>query len=309
MSLQTRVIRLIVRLYRFMALRPGRTIADQRAALEKFATRFQAQPALTYQRVFADGVPAEWIVPAARDSVAVVLFLHGGGYNLGSLATHRELASRLAQACRCRVLAVAYRLAPEHLFPAALEDAMRAYCWLLAEGVRPEQIALAGDSAGGGLALAALVSLRYHGEPLPAAAVCLSPWVDLELTGHSMIAKARQDPVLTREVLQEWARNYLGGKGPRTPLASPLYADLSGLPPLLIQVGSEEVLHDDAVRLAERAQAAGVPVELEVSAEMMHGWHFFAGKLPEAQRAIARLAAFIRMRCRENDMPASAQRA
>ncbi|MDZ7269848.1 MAG: alpha/beta hydrolase [candidate division KSB1 bacterium] len=303
MSLQMWVIKLIVRLYRFMALRPDRTIAGQRAVLQKFFARFKGVPGIECRRIFAQGVPVEWLLLGTPADETVVLYLHGGGYNLGSLDTHRELAARLALACQCRVLAVGYRLAPEHLFPAALEDAMRVYCWLLAEGVSAERIALVGDSAGGGLAIATLVALRYHGEPLPAAAVCLSPWVDLELTGHSMLARAGQDPVLTRKALQQWARNYLGGKSPRTPLASPLHADLSGLPPLLIQVGSDEILHDDAVRLAERAQAAGVRVELEVSPGMIHGWHFFAGKLPQAQQALARVAAFIRTHCRESRTP------
>lgn len=290
---QLKILKSILRLRRFLVLRENVTITQQREAFEEFAKRFTVGREVVCQPDSAGGVPAEWIVSPETIEARVILYLHGGGYNLGSLHTHRALAARIGRACRARVLTIAYRLAPEHLFPAALEDAVRAYCWLLAEGVQPDQLALAGDSAGGGLAIATLVSLRYHGEPLPAAAVCLSPWVDLELAGYSLTANAAADPVLTRATLRAWAKNYLGGKDPRAPFASPLYADLHGLPPLLLQVGSEEILYDDAVRLAERALAAGVNVELEVSKNMFHGWHLFASKLPEAQQAIARLAEFI----------------
>lgn len=290
---QLKILKSILRLRRFLALRPNATIAQQRETFEEFAKRFAVGREVVCQPVSADGVPAEWIDSPETIDTRAILYLHGGGYNLGSVHTHHALAARIGRACRARVLTIAYRLAPEHLFPAALDDAMRAYCWLLAEGVQPDQLALAGDSAGGGLAIATLVSLRYHGEPMPAAAVCLSPWVDLELTGHSLTANAAADPVLTRAALHAWAKNYLGGKNPRTPLASPLYADLHGLPPLLLQVGAEEILYDDAVRLAERALAAGVQVELEVSKNMFHGWHLFASKLPEAQQAITHVAKFI----------------
>ena len=290
---QLKILKSILRLRRFLALRPNATIAQQREAFEEFAKRFAVGPEVVCQPVSAGGVPAEWIVSPETTGARVILYLHGGGYNLGSLHTHRARAARIGRASQARVLTIAYRLAPEHLFPAALEDAVRAYCWLLAEGVQPDQLALAGDSAGAGLAIATLVSLRYHGEPMPAAAVCLSPWVDLELAGHSLTANAAADPVLTRTALRAWAKNYLGGKDPRAPFASPLYADLHGLPPLLLQVGLEEILYDDAVRLAERALAAGVNVELEVSKNVFHGWHLFASKLPEAQQAISRLAKFI----------------
>jgi acetyl esterase/lipase len=189
---------------------------------------------------------------------------------------------------------VEYRLAPEHPFPAAVEDATAAYRWLLASGVRPAGIAIAGDSAGGGLTLATLVALRDAGDPLPAAAVCLSPWVDLEGIGDSMATKAAADPFVRKEMIQFMAQQYLGERSLRTPLAAPLYADLHGLPPLLIQVGTAETLLDDSTRIAERARAAGVSVTLDTWDNMIHVWQLFAPMLPEGQQAIERIGAFIR---------------
>jgi phosphinothricin tripeptide acetyl hydrolase len=175
-----------------------------------------------------------------------------------------------------------------------VEDCTAAYRWLLSTGVDPARLVIVGDSAGGGLTVATLVALRDAGEPLPKAAVCLSPWVDLELLGESMTTKAEIDPMLLREVGLQWAKAYLGDAHPRTPLASPLYADLTGLPPLLIQVGTAETLLDDATRLAERAKSAGVDVALEVWDDMIHVWQFFAARLPEGQQAIDRIGEFIR---------------
>jgi len=175
-----------------------------------------------------------------------------------------------------------------------VEDSTAAYRWLLSTGVDPDRLVIAGDSAGGGLTVATLVALRDAGEPLPAAVVCLSPWVDLEQVGESMTTKAEADPMIQREAGLQWAKAYLGDAHPRTPLAAPLYADLTGLPPLLIQVGTEEALLDDATRLAERAKSAGVDVELEVWDDMIHVWQFFAEMLPEGQQAIDRIGEFIR---------------
>jgi acetyl esterase/lipase len=202
--------------------------------------------------------------------------------------------TRLAIEASMRVLGLNYRLAPLHQFPAAVEDAAAAYRWLLKTGVEPARIAIAGDSAGAGLALAATITIREDGLPLPAAIACLSPWVDLAVTGASMISKAREDPVASREMLLGWAKLYLGSRDPRTPLASPLYADLRQIPPMLIQVGSAEVLLDDSLRLAERASAAGVDTTLEVWPEMIHVWHSFAAILPEGRQAIERIGKFVR---------------
>jgi acetyl esterase/lipase len=234
-------------------------------------------------------VPAEWIVAPGAAEDRYVLYLHGGGYVMGSINTHREMVSRISRAAGVRALALDYRLAPESPFPAAVDDATGAYRWLLAQGAKP-----AGDSAGGGLTLATLVAIRDAKLPVPAAGVCLSPWADMEGVGASMTSKAKEDPIVQKEMLLGMAKLYLGGADPKTPLAAPLHADLRGLPPLLIQVGSAETLLDDSTRVAERAKAAGVKVDLEVWSEMIHVWQLFAPILPEGQEAIAKIGKFIR---------------
>jgi epsilon-lactone hydrolase len=203
--------------------------------------------------------------------------------------------TRLSIEASMRVLGLNYRLAPLHPFPAAVDDTTAAYRWLLKIGIEPARIAIVG-SAGAGLALAASVRIRDEGLPLPGAAVCLSPWVDLAVTGDSMQSKAHEDPIVSREMLLGRGKLYLGDCDPRTPLASPLYADLRGLPPLLIQVGSAEVLLDDPLRLADRASFAGVNTTLEVWSEMIHVRHTFAPILPEARQAIERIGEFVRLR-------------
>jgi acetyl esterase/lipase len=240
------------------------------------------------------GVPGEWVAARDIDAQGVLLFLHGGGYNAGSCKTHRAMAERLARAAHVRVLQIDYRLAPEHPCPAAIDDAAQAYRWLLGQGITPQQIAIGGDSAGGGLVLATLIALRDGGAPLPAAAFMISPWLDMALDGESIRTRAQLDPLSSFQGLHAAAQLYLGGRDPRDPQASPLYADLRGLPPLLIHVGDHEVLLSDATRLAERAQAAGVQVQLEIWDEMWHVWHAWADELPEAREAIAQIGAFVR---------------
>jgi acetyl esterase/lipase len=224
-----------------------------------------------------------------------VLYLHGGGYVSGSPRTHRPLAGEIAHAAGARLLLPAYRLAPEHPFPAALEDAWVAYWWLLKQGVQPGQIVVAGDSAGGGLALALLVALRDAGLPLPAGLVCISPWVDLTLRGASLRANEGRD-YLNAAAIRAVAALYLNGRDAREPLASPLFADLRGLPPTLIQTGTAELLLDDSKRLARRAAAAGVPVELELWENMVHVWHFLYLFEAKARQAIRRVGCFVRER-------------
>jgi acetyl esterase/lipase len=194
------------------------------------------------------------------------------------------------------VFAIDYRLAPEHPFPAAVEDAVAGYRWLLSTGVDPAQIIIGGDSAGGGLTVATLVALKDAGERLPSGAVCISPWTDMALTGESLVSKAEADPMITTDGITRVRDAYVGAADPRAPLASPIYAGLSGLPPMLIHVGENEVLLDDSTRLAERAKAAGVDVTLEVWPEMFHVWHFFAAMLPEGQQAIERIGEWVRGR-------------
>jgi acetyl esterase/lipase len=225
-----------------------------------------------------------------------VVYLHGGGYATGSAETFRSLSTHLARATRSRVLAVDYRLAPEHPYPAALEDAIASYRFVRSAGFAPDQVALVGDSSGGGLALGTLVALRDRGEPLPGCAVCLCPFTDLTLSGASLEANADTDPMVSAATLALMADAYLGDLDRRTPCASPLFADLNGLPPLLVQVGSGELLLDDATRFADRAEAAGVDVTLEPWDEVFHVWHSFADLLPEAREAIARVGTYVDQR-------------
>jgi len=270
------------------------SIEEQRAQMEVIFTQFQLPTDVRCDPVDAGGVPAEWITTPGVVAERVICYLHGGGYVMGSINTHREVVSRLSRAASARVLILDYRLAPENPFPAAVDDSTAACRWLLSVGVDPARLVIAGESAGGGLTVATLVALRDAGESLPRAGICLSPWVDLECLGESMVTKAEIDPVLTRDSTLMWAKAYLGDTDPRTPLASPLYADLTGLPPLLIQVGTAEVLFDDATRLADRARAAGVDVILEPWDDMIHMWHSLAAILPEGEQAIDRIGEFIR---------------
>jgi len=244
----------------------------------------------------AGGVRADLIVTPQALPDRHLLFLHGGAYRTGSLATYRHFTWRLGKATRARILAIEYRLAPEHPFPAALEDALTAYRWLLAKGADPRRLIVAGDSAGGGLTLSLLLKLRHSGTPLPAAAVALSPWTDLALTGASLTENAAADPMLNSDNLPRFAADYLGGADPRDPYVSPLYGDPAGLPPTLIHVGSDEILRDDAVRVAENMRAAGCAVELEVWPRMPHVWHLMAPFVPEAANAIAKIGAFVERR-------------
>jgi monoterpene epsilon-lactone hydrolase len=269
----------------------GATLPEMRTAFEQMAA--PAQPDIKSEKVSANGVDAEWVSVSGAAADRAVLYLHGGGYVLGSVNTHRDLLGRISRVAQARVLGLNYRLAPEHPFPAAVEDAVAGYRFLLDKGLKPARIAVAGDSAGGGLTLATLVAVRDAKLPLPAAGVCLSPWVDMEAQGESMKTRADRDPIASSDALFMMAQAYLGGKDPKTPLAAPLHADLKGLPPLFIQVGDAEVLLDDSNRVAERARAAGVKVKLEVWPEMIHVWQLFASFLPEGQEAIEGIGKFI----------------
>lgn len=274
----------------------GADVLTMRKNMEAASAAAPVPEGVAFTPTDANGVPAEWTAAdGARDDVAIV-YLHGGGYVMGSLATHRGLCARLSRAARARVLSVDYRLGPEHPHPAAVEDALAAVRFVREGGFAPERTAVAGDSAGGGLTLAALVALRDAGDPAPAAGLCISPWADLALTGDTIETKAGEDPMVGGADLARMADAYLAGQDPRTPLASPLYADLAGLPPLLLQVGSAEVLLDDAVRLAERARRAGTRAELRVWQDMIHVWHAFAEILPEGQEAVDEMAVFLEER-------------
>lgn len=272
------------------------TTAERRAQYERAEKVFPTPPDVKVEHVSAPAAPAEWLRPPAAEPGRVVLYLHGGGYVIGSPRSHRHLAAAIAGAAGASALLLDYRLAPEHPFPAAVEDATAAYRWLLEQAIAPGRIVIAGDSAGGGLTVATLLALREARVPLPAAGVCISPWVDLTCSGASYGTKADVDPIVRRAGVEEMAQAYLGPRLARTPLASPLFADLRGLPALLIHVGSDEVLLDDAVQLAARARAAGVETTLEVYERMIHVWHWFLPMLDEAQTAVEAIGRFVRSR-------------
>jgi len=274
-------------------LGPPATIAGQRTDLDGIAAMFPLPDDVSVTPVVAGTTRCEWVTSPGVAEDRVVLYLHGGAYVAGSPTSHRELAARIGRAAGARALVADYRLAPEHPHPAAVVDALAVYRWLLmSEGLPAGSLAVAGDSAGGGLTIAALVALRDDAVELPTAAAVLSPWVDLEGTGASARSRADEDPVLDGARLAEMAACYANGLDLRTPLISPLYADLAGLPPLLIQVGTAEVLLDDATRLAAAAREAGVDVTLEVAEEMVHVWQVLSS-VPEAGEATTRIGAFL----------------
>jgi acetyl esterase/lipase len=270
------------------------TIAERRAQYDRAERVFPTPPDVVIERVTAPERPAEWLRPPGARTDAAILYLHGGGYVIGSPRSHRHLAAALARAAGTVALLADYRLAPEHPFPAALEDAVAAYRWLLGRGLASGRIVMAGDSAGGGLTIATLLAIRDRGLPPPAAGVCISPWVDLTCSGTTYATRATVDPIVTRQSVTMMAQAYAGAHDPKAPLLSPLYADLRGLPPLLVQVGSDEVLLDDALGLSERARAAGVDVTLEEWPAMIHVWHWFLPMLAEAERAVGVIGGFVR---------------
>jgi monoterpene epsilon-lactone hydrolase len=272
------------------------TVAEVRARFEKMGEFLGGAPDGKCEKVDAGGVPAEWVTAPGCDPTRAVLHLHGGGYVIGSINTHRRLAYDISAASGARVLVIDYRLAPEHPFPAAVDDAAKAWRWLLQQGFATNRLAIAGDSAGGGLTLATLVNLRDQKLGLPACAVVISPWVDLEGVGTSITARAAQDPMVQKDGLLWMAGLYLNGKDAKTPLAAPLHADLKGLPPILVQVGTAETLLDDATRIAEKLHAAGVDVRLAVWPNMLHVFPLFAPILSEGRDGCLEIGGFIRSR-------------
>jgi epsilon-lactone hydrolase len=295
-SIQANALKAYLRLRNRFRPRPERydPVAERRE-LEGLAKLFKPLGPVESLPAAIGSVPAEWLVPKEATASAVLLYLHGGSYCAGSIDSHRALAANLARATGVRGLIIGYRLAPEHPFPAGIDDAAAIYRELLATGFASDKIVVAGDSAGGGLSLALLLRLRDQGTALPAAVACLSPWTDLSGSGGSHETKASEDVVLSSAHLAQAAQLYLAGEDPRTPLASPLFADLRGLPPLLVHAGGDEVLLDDATGLAERARAAGVDVTVEVWPRMQHVWHFSASFMPEARRAIDAAGRFLRL--------------
>lgn len=286
----------IAALLRAAPLFAGSDVAALRAGMEALTAAVPLEDDVRVEPVDAGGVAAEWTAtPGCREDAAVVYF-HGGAYVIGSPRTHRGIVAGIARASGVRVLSVDYRLAPENPHPAAVDDAVRAFRFVRGSGMAAGRIGFAGDSAGGGLAVAALLALRDAGETLPAAAVCISPWLDLTLSGGSMTALADVDPMLRRDDLERMAALYAGATPRTAAQVSPLFADLAGLPEILVQVGGAEVLLDDSLRFVARLRAAGVEVSLDMYEDMIHVWHAFATVLPEARDAIGRIGDFLRRR-------------
>lgn len=293
-SWQGYILILYMRLNRFLFNRSGElNVEKDRRNLESLARLFKPLAPVQFTPLVVKDMPAEWITPPGVSTERVILYIHGGSFNAGSVASHRSLAANLALACKARALLIDYRLAPEHPFPSAVQDTLEAYEWLLGNNIPAEHIAFMGDSAGGTLALALLVQLRDQGKPLPALAVCLSPATDLTMSGDSWTHKLKKDIMLDPRNIRTSIEIYLRGADPRSPLASLLYANLHGFPPLLIQVGSDEVLLSDCTRFANLAKEAGVPVTLEVWDGMQHVWQFAASFMPEGRRAITRIGDFV----------------
>ena len=294
-SLRSRILHMTLKRV-VSTLDPHLTIQEQRTRFDEMARRGTRIPkGVTAFSVQVDGVHAEWVEPSGENPQRTILYLHGGGYCICSIDTHRGLAARLAMASGMPVLIIAYRLAPEDPFPAALEDALIAYRWLLRQGISPRQIAIGGDSAGGGLTISTSVSLRETGEPLPAAIFLLSPWTDLTFSGDSIRTRKKADPIFNHnDDSFKFAPSYLGFHDPTNPSISPLFADLAGLPTTLIQVGNDEILLDDSTRLEKNMKVAGVDARLEVWKGMWHVFQVFAPFAPESQLAIEKIGYFLR---------------
>lgn len=275
------------------------SIPHLREDIEKGARSFGKLPdAITLSTVEIDNLHAEWMVPAGAGKDKVILYFHGGGYVCGSYKAHRAIVAKFVKGSGAGALVFDYRLAPEHPFPAALDDSVAAYRWLLAEGVSPSHIVFAGDSAGGGLLLATLLALKDRGMPLPVAAVALSPWTDLKNTGKSLITNAKSDKLCWKNAEVVFSKYYAVDNDPGLPWISPLYGNLRGFPPLLIYAGSDELLLSDSTRFAEKAKAAGVDVGLNVGKGMFHCYPACAPLFPEATQAMEKICEFIK-RCSE----------
>lgn len=276
------------------SLSPTAELDEIRASYQTFAGLATKPDGVTWTEVDAGGVPSIWADAAGGATDRVLQYVHGGGYVIGNADYYRNLTGHLAKALGCRVLNVDYRLAPEHPHPAPVEDSTKAYRWLLDQGLEPGHLAISGDSAGGGLTVATLVNIRDAGLPQPAGAVPISPWVDMDAVGGSMTTNAQNDVLVNMDVLKGMVEAFLQGADTKDPLANPLYADLQGLCPMYIQVGGHETLLDDSIRLAGVAGQAGVETRIDVFPEMQHVFQMAVGAMPEADEAIARIAAWLR---------------
>ena len=275
--------------------------SERRQRIDEVGSVWPVADDVTCEAVDCDGVPGEWSQVAGSDPSRVLLFFHGGGYCSGSILSHRRMVTEAGRAARVRTLAIGYRLAPEHPYPAAHEDAMAAWRFLRRQGIAAENIVVGGDSAGGNLTITLINRLRAAGEALPACAWLISPWTDLTMSGATLGTKDTVDPLIHKAYLEELADAYAASADRKDPLISPLFADLHGFPPTLIQVGSAETLLADATRFAAAAGAADVDVTLEIWPHMIHAWPLWNAKLEDGRRALASAGEFIRARDRKRD--------
>jgi len=273
-----------------MHLLDPQVLRDQ---MEAFAPK-KVPPGISIEEVVEGGVRGEWHRPARPANGRTIFYLHGGGYIFGSAKSHRALTFALAEQAEANVFSLDYRLAPEHPAPAAADDAVAAYQWLLAQGVDPAKLTIAGDSAGGGLTLALAYGIKTRGLPMPAGLVVFSPWTDLAVTGASIDENGESDALFKPEYIRDGVHRILQGADPKAPLISPLYADVAGFPPTLIFASEAEVLRDDGLRMAERLKGANVETTLITEKKMPHVWPLFIGAFPEAKKGVAQAAAFIR---------------
>jgi monoterpene epsilon-lactone hydrolase len=295
MKFRTLALHNMLRLYKNVGQSAYNNPRLARAAFERLTDLLPGRLAgCSYESIRVFDMPAEWITPKRSKSDKVLLFIHGGGYATGSVRTHRALASQIAIHARIRALSIDYKLAPEHKFPTQIEQCVSAYEFLLDQGYKPGDIAIGGESAGGGLTGGTLNYLKDYGIPLPACAIFMSPWLDLTASGRSIITNKHKDPMVPYKGIPLWARNYAGEENLTDPYASPLFGDLTGLCPVYIQVGECEILLSDSTRYAEKAKNAGVDVTMEVWPDMFHAWQGFWMVMPEGKAAIAKLGAFLR---------------
>ena len=292
-SFQARIVRFLTRQY-FKRITPDADVQRMRAAWNVMEGKSSVAKGVQVRQATIDGIDCEWLVPEGCDGAPVLYYLHGGAYLMGSTQTHRRMVSHIARASGTRALVPNYRLAPEHRFPAAIEDSTAVYRSLLEAGTDPAAIVIAGDSAGGNLTMATLLALRDAGDPLPTAVCLMSPWLDLAAEGESMDSRAKHDPWFRPEDIPEIVEKYCSKYDTKNPLVSPVYADPSNLPPTLIQVGDHEILLSDSTRMADKISEAGGYVTLQVWPDMWHVFQLFVGLMPESKRAINDIAAFLK---------------
>lgn len=292
-SFQSVFVRNFIRSTKKLFFNLNMPVQQYRSGLEKMTSMAKIPGGFKVEKIKIFNIKAEWIIPENIKTRGIILYLHGGGYSMGSINTHRALISRIATASKTKAIAIEYRLAPENPFPCALDDAFSAYKWLIEQGFDHNEIVIAGDSAGGGLTVALLLKIRDENIPKPASGVCLSPWLDLNATGETVTTLAEEDPMIDLKSLNHFALFYAPKEKLSHPWVSPLYADLHDLPPIYIQVSTSEVLLDDTRRFAEKAKNSGVEIKVDYWDKMVHVWQVFGPYLPEALEAIEKLGNYI----------------